>query len=497
MRTFALRCWLVLCLFVSLPCFAADTSDPPPGAVLRVAAISGAAVVAPNQNTLMRYGGERRLDDPAIQLHVDQWLHPGQVVMARENAVVTLHWIDGRETRIGPRTVPVFEAIRPLPRVASPPAPDTSMSASAWRTLERLRHPAPVLLFASGVLFALLPLLRRRPYRPGIVARLLAAMLFALLTLPVSLLIVAASTLGRMAWYQPPLTGAVWTGGAAAAALAANVFALLAVLGGLAALWVLSIAFVSGGAERLGRRGRFWWLLAAAGIVCMSVAYMAPHAPNLDLESAWYRFWNGWSRYYAIGAWLLLPFAHLLACVPSARTARLRWQGIAASGVAIAFAACYTVGYAEDDEPYLAASARGDVASHVAARKAICRADDVFEGVPANFRVVAAAGCAARTDGESGPLHDCEAAAVDVRVDKVLRSPHLAPGDAVEFRVEHARLDVAELRQVFDGHRLRFLARSEDDGGHAVYVSANRLERGYVATGDDDYARRLLAQCPR
>lgn len=494
MRTFALRCWLVLCLSVSLPCVGADTSDPPPGAVARVAAISGGAVVASNQNTLMRYGGERRLDDPAIQLHVDEWLHPGQVVMARENAVITLRWIDGRETQVGPRAVPVLETIRP-PAAARKPAA-TPTPPPAWRVFERAHRPA--LLFAFGALLAVLPLLRRRPYQPGLIARLLAAALFALVTLPVSVLIVGASTLGRMAWYQPPLAGAVWTGGAAVAALIANVFALLAVFGGLLALWALSIAFVSGGAERLGRRGRFWWLLAAAGIACMSVAYLAPHAPNLDLESAWYRFWNGWSRYYAIGAWLLLPFAQLLACVPATRATPPRWQGFAASGVALAFAACFAIGYAHDDEPYLPASARGDVASRITARKAICGADDVFEGAPANFRVVAADGCAdVRADGADGPLQSCAAAAVDVHVDKVLRSPHLAPGDTVEFRVEHARIDVAELRQAFDGHRLRFLARSEDDRGHAVYVSANRLERGYAATGDDDYARGLLAQCPR
>ncbi|GAA0723838.1 hypothetical protein [Dokdonella soli] len=76
----------------------------------------------------------------------------------------------------------------------------------------------------------------------------------------------------------------------------------------------------------------------------------------------------------------------------------------------------------------------------------------------------------------------------------------VAAGQTVEFRVGHARLDIDGLRQALGGGRLRFLTREESADGHAVYVSANRMERGYTTTDGKagaDYALRLLAECPR
>jgi len=344
MRPLSLRWWLVLFVFASMSSLAANTvpSDEAPfGAVAQVVAIDGSAVFAADERTLMRHGGEHHLDDPAIQLRPGQWLQPGQVVMARENAALTLRYVDGREIRVGPRPVPVYAKIeRPHPKAT--PAPASSQAAwvpQFWIAFERAHRSA--LLFAFGVLIAVLPLLRRTPYRPGTGARLTAAALFALLTLPMSLLIVAGLTLGRMAWYQLPLPGADWTGSAAAWAQAANGVSLVFVLGGLVAFWVLSLSFVSGGADRLGRRGAAWWCFATAGIACITLAFVVPHISNLDRQPEWLRFWSGWSRDYSRGAWLLVPFAQLLACAPAKPNAGLRWQGIAASGVAVVFIACY------------------------------------------------------------------------------------------------------------------------------------------------------------
>lgn len=343
MRPFALRCSLLLAFFVSMSSFAGDaafSSVAPDGAVAQVVALDGRAVFANDERTLMRYGGEHRLDDQAIQLHVGQWLRPGQSVMARENAALTLRYLDGRETRLGPNPVPAYLTIKRPSPVSTPASSQPAEVRPSWITFER-EHPS-ALVVAFGTLLAVLPLLRRTPYLPGVGARLIAGALFTLLTLPVSLLIVATQTLGRIAWYQPPLPGADWSGTAAVLAHVANGLSLVAVLGGLVALWVLSLAFVTGGVDRLARRSAFWWLVAALGVACMTIAYVVPHAATLELlEPQWNRFWSGWLHDYSRGAWLLLPLAQILSCVPTTPNVLWRWQGIAASAIVIVFVACY------------------------------------------------------------------------------------------------------------------------------------------------------------
>jgi hypothetical protein len=348
MRPFVLCCSLVLAFLVSMSSLAEDdvsSSEPPSGAVARVVALEGRAVFTDDERTLMRFGGEHRLDDQAIQLHLGQWLRPGQVVMARENAVLTLRYVDGRETRLGPKSVPVYATIeRPHPSQAipAPTSPKAAEARPSWAPFEREHSTA--LVAAFGILIAVLPHLRRRPYQPGTGARLIAAALYVLLTLPVSLLILAGQTLGRIAWYQAPLPGADWTGAAATLANVANGASLILVFGGLLALWVLSIAFISGGVDRLDRRSAIWWFFAATGIACVTTAYLMPHLTDLgSLAPEWNRFWSGWAHDYSRGAWLLLPFAQILSCACAIPNATRRWQGVAASGILIVFVACYVV----------------------------------------------------------------------------------------------------------------------------------------------------------
>lgn len=182
----------------------------------------------------------------------------------------------------------------------------------------------------------------------------------------------------------------------------------------------------------------------------------------------------------------------------------MRWQGFAASGVVIVFVGCYTISYARTYEPYLRGTQRSDVSSRVRARIPVCAADQVFEGRPDNFRIVAEAGCSpatTRPPGDfGGVLQHCEAAVVDVRIDRKLRAPHLAVGQTVEFRVHHARLNVDDIRRDLSGARMRFLTREQSSNGSTTYVSASRWERGYERVDvedDSSYTLGLLAQCPR
>lgn len=501
----SLRLLLFIAFSLVPVCSAAEVPDP---GIAQVVEVTGSAVFAPDRNTMMRYGGEGRLDEPGIQLHSGQWLHAGQVVMTQKNSSLRLRWRDGHESQLGPRTIPlltIIEAPAKAPHIEPPGVLDRALE-QAQPVLDFERTHRPLLVFGFGALLALLPLLRRRRYRPGAGARIAAGVMLIVLTAPISLLIIAGSILGRMSWLQLPLPGRAFTGIAADVALFANVAAFCVMLAGLFALWLLTLAFITGGSARLDRRGAAWWWLACAAVACATLAFLAPYAPNLDLESPWHRFWTDWARYYSRGAWLLLPLALLIACARSTTTQaipRVRWQGAAASGVAIVFLACYSIGYAHRYESYMPGAQRSDTSSRMRARKLACAADQVFEGTPGNFRVVTETGCTSapvrRPGNFNGVLHRCETALVDVRIDKILRAPQLAVGQTVEFRID-ARLNVDDLRETFSDGRMRFFTREEQSQGTTYYVSENRLKPGYehLDVGSDSrYTLGLLAQCPR
>jgi hypothetical protein len=215
------------------------------------------------------------------------------------------------------------------------------------RDFVRLHRPA--LLFLAGIFLALLPGLRR--LHEGWPARLLAIGLFLVLTLPVSLLLLLAQ-MSRMAWLPISVPGEAWTGVAASHAHAANVVAFVLVICGLCALWGLSLVLIFGGNGPLRRRGPAWWILAGTMLVVVSIAFVAPHLAT-DPANGWYHFWRGWGRYYGRGAWLLLPFAQLLACAQGTRgqmsgPAPARWWSVAASASLVVFCACYALGAQAD-----------------------------------------------------------------------------------------------------------------------------------------------------
>lgn len=501
--------WLCLGLMSYAVAAPPDCSrgKPDPRAVAQVISIQGSAVFASDHDRLMSEEGARRAKQrsstAASTLKVGQWLRAGQAVLAFEDSVVRLRWRDGGEQQLGPSAFAVETTVRPL-HIALPAAPIVSALSIALHKVRAFEHrQRPWLLLATGSILALLPLLRRKPYHPGWPARLLAIALLAFLMLPVSLLL-AAAQLGRTSWYQFPLTGETWSGSAAGFAHAANIGAFIVVSVGLISLWWLALAFATGGGERLAHRASGWWICASAALIVFTTAYGAPYASNVDYASAWYRQWQDWARYYALGTWLLPMFALLVACSRPASTAR-RWQRAAASAVLIAFVACYAIGYARDCDPRMNLRA-GERASRVEALRSLCGTPNVFTGTASNFRIANQGDCtprSARIPGDlSGTLQACETAQVDVLVDQVLHSATLQPGQRVTFALAHARLPLDSdngLAPELAG-QLLFQTHEDTDGTHvpAAQPGTNRFsELGFSNAGNAIYARGVLAECSR
>ena len=488
-------------------------SSAPPDNVVQVVSVTGRAVFAPDRNTLMRYGGTHQLDRPEIQLKPGQWLHTGNAVLARENSSVVLRWRDGAEQQVGPGSTMTEFVIHPRhvsPDVAlnapSVATRDTSNSLLALSAFERQHRP--LLLFVLGILLIAMAFMRRGDYQPGMFARLLAGTLCIAVTLPVSLLLIALQ-FGRTAWYQPPLAGVPWTGAMAAAGHAANVIAFVAMVAGVFALWVLSIGFVSGGSSRLLRRSRAWWVVCFAALLVGVAGYVAPYASIVDFQSGWYRFWAGWTRYYSVGTWLLLPAAQLVTCArPTTDPAKrsLPWQGAVAASLLAAFSACYALGY--ESEYDVSTGTRADEpGSRAEARRWLCQAPNVIVGTTSDFRVTNEPGCASLQPNSpsdtAGLLQRCDIAEVDIRIDEVLRSPNLHTGQTITFQIAHARVPLEGpdgLRQHLEGKHL-FYVRDENRDGRIVYVGAarpgvNRLSPlNFNQAGDADYQRKLLPEC--
>jgi hypothetical protein len=136
---------------------------------------------------------------------------------------------------------------------------------------------------------------------------------------------------------------------AAGYAHAANIAAFVLVFAGLLGLWILSASLIVGGRTSLQRRSAVPWVLAGLMLAVVSAGYLTPHVVR-ENSAGWFHFWQGWARYYARGAWLLLPLAHLLICrdtQSAGPSSRSRWAGVAASGTLLLFGFCYLVGVAQ------------------------------------------------------------------------------------------------------------------------------------------------------
>jgi len=486
----------------------ADAAAPSGNRVAQAVEVDGEAIFAATPDKLIEFERARRYEkrtpSPAFRLAQGQWLRAGDAVMALENTSILLRWRDGSEERIGGRAIPAWTRVRP-PLAPRPAARVATASTATPPSFGRTHRPA--LLFALGAILALLPLARRATHAPGTIARVCAALLLVGVTLPVSLLLGAAQ-LGRMAWYQPPTPGIAWSGAAATFAHVANLAAFALVSAGSFALVVLGVALARGG-DALARRAGAWWWLAFATVAIGATAFLAPHAPQLDYESAWYAFWHGWARYYAIGAWLLLPFAQILACAPTRAGMRHpRRNGAAAGALLMVFAGCVATGYGADYDPSTGTLA-SQPASRADARRWLCASTHVFEGTTGEPRIVRAADCGTAEPASADAdrvLAACETAVVSVRIDAVLRSPDLQPGQTVDFAVAHARerLDgESGLLQALRQRRLLFLTRDTTIDGRPAQVSAAHPGRnrsaplGFAAIGDGAYARGVIAECAR
>lgn len=495
--------WLAATL-VSTAVFGSALESAQPAA--QVIAIRGKAVYGTDLDTVMRYGREQRLDAPELQLHEGQWLPEGAAVLVHPNASVMLRWRDGREQALGPSASYASLLIAsPAPR-AAPSKPTATRSLvdqvpTPWRDFER-RH-RPLLLFALGAALVLLPLLRRAPYRPGVVARVAAAVLLLGVTLPISVLL-AGAQVGRISsFYFPRTPGESWTGIAAGITQGVHLLTLLLTAAGWAALWVLALSFITGGAERLGRRGWGWWTLCLAAAACASASFLGPHAPNIDFKSEWYHFWMHLGRFYAKGVWMLPLLALLFACAPRAHA---RWRGPTASMLMLTFLGCWWVGYRADYEPYRVVP-HGTADSRAEARRAVCMAQHVFVGTVEDVRLVVEPGCTPahlRPTGDiSGLLQRCEAAALEVHVGEVLRSASLASGAVVEYRVGRVRTPFADLA-LTRGARYVFATVANDGSDATIHHNASRngtrgaAELGFWrATDGAPYERGLLQDCPQ